>query len=60
MKTQRYTEAQKAMISEVKGLRESNRRITESGGFFTAQQVANEKRAWPIICALRFDHNINI
>lgn len=60
MKTRRFTPEQQEMIATVRALRESNLRITESGGFFTGQQIANEKKAWPIICALRFDHGIAI
>lgn len=49
------TPEQQSMIQQVRTLLECNRQITEDGGFFTAEQIANEKVAWPIICSLRFD-----
>jgi len=48
------------LIAEVKKLTARNAEISNAGGFFTAEQIANEKIAWKMKMKLRFDYGMEI
>ena len=50
----------KNIIAEIKSLTAANAAITKSGKFFTAEQFANEKKAWALKMNLRFNHGMEI
>jgi hypothetical protein len=48
----------KTIIAEINSLTATNAEITKAGGFFTAEQVANEKKSWALKMNLRFNHGM--
>ena len=50
----------KNIIAEINSLTAANAAITKSGKFFTAEQVANEKKSWALKMNLRFNHGMEI
>jgi hypothetical protein len=50
----------KLLIAEVKKLTARNAEISNAGGFFTAEQIANAKIAWKMQMQLRFDYGMEI
>jgi len=48
------------IIAEIKTLTARNAEITKAGGFFTQEQIDNEKKAWKMKMTLRFDHGMEI
>ena len=48
------------IITEINRLTSINAEITKSGGFFTEEQIANEKASWKLKMSLRFDHGMEI
>jgi hypothetical protein len=48
------------IISEINRLTSINAEITKGGGFFTEEQIANEKASWKLKMTLRFDHGMEI
>ncbi len=50
----------KNIISEIKALTDRNAEITKAGGFFTQEQIDNEKKSWKMKMVLRFDHGMEI
>lgn len=50
-------EVVKSLISQIDSLVAENAAITKSGGFFTAKQFDNERKAHKMIMQLRFDYN---
>lgn len=48
------------IIAEIKALTARNAEITKAGGFFTQEQIDNEKKAWKLKMTLRFDHGMEI
>jgi len=49
----------KNIIAEIKSLTAANAAISKAGGFFTAEQIANGKKAWALKSILRFDHGMD-
>jgi hypothetical protein len=50
----------KNIIAEIKTLTACNAEITKAGGFFTQEQIDNEKKAWKLKMNLRFNHGMEI
>jgi hypothetical protein len=50
----------KNIIAEIKTLTARNAEITKAGGFFTQEQIENEKKAWKMKMTLRFDHGMEL
>ncbi len=50
----------KNAVSEISKLTAANKVITEAGGFFTPEQVANEKISWKLKMKLRFEAGMEI
>ena len=50
----------KNIIAEIKTLTARNAEISKRGGFFTQEQINNERRSWRLKTRLRFDHGMEI
>lgn len=50
----------KNIINEINSLTSRNAQITKSGGFFTEEQIQNEKKSWALKMTLRFDYGMEI
>ena len=60
MKANNMNNEIKNIIAEINSLTATNAAITKAGGFFTAEQVANEKKSWALKMNLRFNHRMEI
>lgn len=58
--TQTVTVEAQAIINEIKRITAINEAITKAGGFFTVEQIENERKTWKMKMNLRFDYGIEI